>query len=245
MPLFQYYFLEGKDMSIFKALLRPSLFIIVFMVLSGACFSGGVSDRKHEAKSHISTNGVETYQLSLDEVLPSSTSIIITSSSDQTESKLDPILIRVTGYSAFDADAEADAKSESKRLLALRASKLDAYRSLAERVYGLSIYGKSMVKDFVLKEDRFAVGLDSYIRGARVVSVNEKQGIGFETVLELMLPGNFNDCLNKVNNFKNGLNCLRPLPNTSLYLGNDDTNSPKSKSRSSTGRHHGSGYFLN
>jgi hypothetical protein len=242
-PLFQYYFLEGKDMSIFKALLRPSLFIIVFMVLSGACFSGGVSERKHEAKSHISTNGVETYQLSLDEVLPSSTSIIITSSSDQTESKLDPILIRVTGYSAFDA--EADAKSESKRLLALRASKLDAYRSLAERVYGLSIYGKSMVKDFVLKEDRFAVALDSYIRGARVVSVNEKQGIGFETVLELMLPGNFNDCLNKVNNFKNGLNCLRPLPNTSLYLGNDDTNSSKSKSRSSTGRHHGSGYFLN
>lgn len=236
-------------MSIFKALLRPSLFIIVFMVLSGACFSGGVSDRKHEAKSHISTQDVEAYQLSLDEVLPSSTSIIITSSSDQTESKLDPILIRVTGYSAFDAyayaDAEADAKSESKRLLALRASKLDAYRSLAERVYGLSIYGKSMVKDFVLKEDRFAVGLDSYIRGARVVSVNEKQGIGFETVLELMLPGNFNDCLNKVNNFKNGLNCLRPLPNTSLYLGDEDTNSSKSKSRSSTGRHHGSGYFLN
>lgn len=243
MPLFQCYFLEGKDMSMFKALLSPTLFIILLMVISGACFSGGVSDRKHESRTHISTEGVETYQLSLDEVLPSSKSIFIKPSSHQAEVKQEPILIRVTGYSAFDA--EVDVKSESKRLLALRASKLDAYRSLAERVYGLSISGKSMVKDFVLKEDRFAIGLDSYIRGARVVSVNEKKGIGFETVLELMLPGNFDDCLNKVNNFKNGLNCLRPLPNTSLYIGNDGTHSSTRKSKSSTGRHHGSGYFLN
>ena len=230
-------------MSMFKALISPGLFAVFFMVISSACFSGGVSDRKHESRAHISTEGVETYQLSLDEVLPSSKSIFIKPSSDQVEETREPILIRVTRYSAFDA--EVDAKSESKRLLALRASKLDAYRSLAERVYGLSISGKSMVKDFVLKEDRFAVGLDSYIRGARVVSVNEKEGVGFETVLELMLPGNFDDCLNKVNNFKNGLNCLRPLPNTSLYLGNDDSNSSASKSRSSTGRHQGSGYFLN
>ena len=188
-------------MSIFKTVRHPSLFVLLMMI-SGACFSGGVSERKHEARTHISTNGVETYQLSLDEVLPGSKSIFIAPSSDKLESKLEPILIRVTGYSAFEA--ESDAKSESKRLLTLRASKLDAYRSLAERVYGLSISGKSMVKDFVLKEDRFAVGLDSYIRGARVVSVNEKKGVGFETVLELILPGNFNDCLNKVNNFKNG-----------------------------------------
>jgi len=227
----------------FKALFSQGIFVVFFMAVSSACFSGGVSDRKHEARTHISTEGVETYQLSLDEVLPSSKSIFIKPSSDQVEVKREPILIRVTGYSAFDA--EVDTKSESKRLLALRASKLDAYRSLAERVYGLSISGKSVVKDFVLKEDRFAVGLDSYIRGARVVSVNEKEGVGFETVLELMLPGNFDDCLNKVNNFKNGLNCLRPLPNTSIYLGHDDTNSSKSKSQPSTGRHHGSGYFLN
>lgn len=243
MPLFQYYFLEGKDMSIFKTVLRPSLFVILLMVVSGTSFSGGLSERKHEATAHISTNGAETYQLSLDDVLPSSKSIFIAPSSGQAESKLEPILIRVTGYSAFEA--EADAKSESKRLLALRASKLDAYRSLAERVYGLSISAKSMVKDFVLKEDRFAIGLDSYIRGARVVSINEKEGIGFETVLELILPGSFDDCLNKVNNFKNGLNCLRPLPNTSLYLDNDEITSEKSKPRSSSGRHHGSGYFLN
>ena len=97
------------------------------------------------------------------------------------------------------------------------------------------------MKNFTLKEDHFAVALDSHVRGARVVSVNEKKGIGFETVLELMLPGNFDDCLNKVNNFKNGLNCLRPLPNTSLLLEEEDTKNTSY----STGRYQGSGYFLN
>jgi hypothetical protein len=230
-------------MSIFKLVQRPSLFILLFVLISGTCFSAGVSERRHEARTHISTEGVETYQLSLDDVLPSSKSIFIAPSNDKIETKLDPILIRVTGYSAFET--EADAKSESKRLLALRASKLDAYRSLAERVYGLSISGKSVVKDFALKEDRFAVGLDSYIRGARVVTVNEKKGIGFETVLELILPGSFNDCLNKVNNFKNGLNCLRPLPNTSFFMGSEDPSPANSKSRYLTEQRQGSGYFLN
>lgn len=228
-------------MSIFKTVFRPSYSILLILFISSDCFAGGISERRHESRTHIATQDVETYRLSLDEVLPGAKSIFIAPSADNT--KLEPILIRVTGYSAFES--EADAKSESKRLLALRASKLDAYRTLAERVYGLSISGRSTMKDFILKEDKFAVGLDSYVRGARVVSVNEKKGLGFETVLELLLPGNFDDCLNKVNNFKNGLNCLRPLPNTSLFLDKEETGSKAYTPRSYSGPSSRSGYYLN
>lgn len=230
-------------MSIFQTVFRLYLSIFLILFMYSDCFAGGISERKHEARTHISTQGVDTYRLSLDEVLPGAKSIFIAPSSNKSAAKLEPILVRVTGYSAFES--EADAKSETKRLLALRASKLDAYRALAERVYGLSISSRSLVKDFVLREDKFAVGLDSYVRGARVVSVNEKKGVGFETVLELLLPGDFDDCLNKVNNFKNGLNCLRPLPNRSLFVDKDETSARTYHSPGSKGANSRSGYYLN
>ena len=239
-----FYVKEGKDMSMFKrSVLSQSLIAALMYFYSVQTFSGGVSERNHESRKHISANGQTVHQLSLDDVLPSSKTTLISNTKQESKSLSEPILIRVTGYSGFETDA--DSKSEVKRLQALRASKLDAYRALAERVYGLSISGKTVVKDFMLQEDSFAVALNSHVRGARVVSVNEKKGVGFETVLELMLPGDFNDCLNKVNAYKNGLNCLRPLPNTSLYHDAVNQTSVSNKPGSSTGRYHGSGYFLN
>lgn len=121
-----------------------------------------------------------------------------------------PILIRVTGYGAYQKPE--DRKSESKRLMVLRASKLDAYRNMAERVYGATISGASTVEDYSLKNDAVASMVDSVIRGARVISITEHKTKGVETILELMLPANFHDCLNKVNSFVNGRNCLRTIP---------------------------------
>lgn len=219
-----------------------TFFILLSVGLISNDLFAGQADRKNESRSHISTQNKTYTPLSLDDVLPSSQSIFIKPGSEIKQDK-DSMLIRVTGYSAFES--EQDSKSESKRLLVQRASKLDAYRALSERVYGVSIKGQSTVKDFMLNEDRFSVGFDSFVRGARVVSINEKKGIGFETVLELILPGNFEDCLNKVNNFKNGLNCLRPLPNASLFLNNSSENMalPDSK-KPITKSYQGSGYFL-
>jgi len=138
-----------------------------------------------------------------------------------------PIVVRVTGYSAYEKTE--DMTSEPKRLMALRASKLDAYRALAERIYGTGITGTSTVQDFVLKHDGFGTVVDTVIRGARVVSVSEKKGAGFETVLELLLPGDFQDCLTKTNSFRNGSNCLRPLPQFNAY--HSDSTLSNSKKR--------------
>lgn len=145
---------------------------------------------------------------------------------------LEPIVIRVTGYSAYEK--VEDMTSEPKRLMALRASKLDAYRALAERIYGTGISGMSTVEDFVLKHDGFGTVVDTVIRGARVVSVSEKKGAGFETVLELLLPGDFQDCLNKTNSFKYGSNCLRPMTQSNVYR-TDSVATSKSSSRTKKG----------
>lgn len=126
----------------------------------------------------------------------------------------DPIVIRVTGFGTY-ADAK-DKGSERKRLMAMRASKLDAYRSLAERVYGTVLFGSSTVNDFVLENDQFRAVVDSYIRGAKVITMNELSGGSFETVLELVLEPQFRHCLTYSNHYKASGNCSLPIP-----LGND------------------------
>jgi hypothetical protein len=125
---------------------------------------------------------------------------------------LEPIVVRVTGYGAYES--KEDAKSESKRLMVKRASKLDAYRTLAERLYGIGISGGSSVDEFVLKSDGYDAVVDSYVRGARVVSIIENKDRGFETVLEVLLPGDFHECINKVNNLRFDKDCHMPLPMT-------------------------------
>lgn len=121
----------------------------------------------------------------------------------------EPIVVQVTGYAHYEAKAEG--VSDPKRLLAIRASRLDAYRNLAERIYGISVSGQSQVRDFVLENDHFSVSLDTVIRGAHVVSISENKKTGIETVLELSLPGDFVECLNKVNSFKTDIACLQPI----------------------------------
>jgi hypothetical protein len=59
--------------------------------------------------------------------------------------------------------------SQVKDLNAMRASKLAAYRELAEQVYGQRIAGGSSVEDWALSRDSFQASVDGVIRGAEVV----------------------------------------------------------------------------
>lgn len=143
----------------------------------------------------------------------------------------EPILVRVTGYAVFEPGKK---NAMRERLAAIRASRLDAYRTLAERIYGLSLSGQSKVKDFEVKNDHFDVQVDSVVRGARVVSITENPKTGIETVLEVELPGNFQDCLNQVNQFRYRADCIRPISSMRLseqaQLASQRAESPRSMS---------------
>jgi hypothetical protein len=72
-----------------------------------------------------------------------------------------------------------------KRLMAMRASKLDAYRSMAEQVYGVRVTGGSTVGAMVLQNDNFRVSIDAYVRGARVTNVTQMADGNYETTIEM------------------------------------------------------------
>ncbi len=66
--------------------------------------------------------------------------------------------------------SEQEGKStKEKSIRAMRASKVDAYRELAEQVYGMRISGKVEMNNQQLGEEMTSAGVDGIIRGAEVV----------------------------------------------------------------------------
>jgi len=61
-----------------------------------------------------------------------------------------------------------DVSEEQRKLLAKRAAEADAYRKLAEAVYGLQINSRTHVRDFVTESDEIRGDLDAFIRGIRL-----------------------------------------------------------------------------
>ncbi len=121
--------------------------------------------------------------------------------------KVEPIIVRVTGYGAF-LDNPRMSKGQNQ-LMAMRSSKLDAYRALAERVYGTRVSGGSTVEAMVLRDDRFRTYVDSVIRGAKVISTYELAHKNYETTMELVLEPTFYDCISSVNAVQSP-NCTAP-----------------------------------
>lgn len=55
------------------------------------------------------------------------------------------------------------------RLLAVRAAKVDAYRNLAEHVYGLQITSDTYVRDFVAESDEIKTQMSHFLKGAKIL----------------------------------------------------------------------------
>lgn len=73
----------------------------------------------------------------------------------------------------------------TKSLLAIKASKLDAYRELAEQVYGQKVDGKQSLANLVLIDNRLKASVEGVIRGARVVKSYPVGEDSYATELEL------------------------------------------------------------
>jgi hypothetical protein len=72
-----------------------------------------------------------------------------------------------------------------QRLLAIRAAKLDAYRSLTEQVYGLKLDAAATVADMVVQNDTFRSRVEGVIYGATLVSITPTGDDTYETTLSL------------------------------------------------------------
>jgi hypothetical protein len=74
----------------------------------------------------------------------------------------------LAGVFVAPAPAQNAATEAQKKVLAKRAAEADAYRKLAETVYGLQITSDTYVRDFVTESDEIRSAVDSFIKGVRL-----------------------------------------------------------------------------
>ena len=91
--------------------------------------------------------------------------------------------LTATGYAVISVQSHRNPAQQ--RLMAIRASKLDAYRSLTEQVYGLHLDATSTVADMMVQNDTFRSRVEGVIYGASLVSINPAGDDTYETTLTL------------------------------------------------------------
>ena len=72
-----------------------------------------------------------------------------------------------------------------KTLMAIKASKLEAYRELAEQVYGQRIEGNQSLSSLVVDNETLRASVEGVIRGARVIKSYPVGEDTYATELEL------------------------------------------------------------
>jgi|GEM_PF-151551 len=91
--------------------------------------------------------------------------------------------ITATGYAVVSIQNHKTAAQ--KRLLAIRASKLDAYRSLTEQVYGQHLDATTTIADMTVMSDTFRTRVEGVIYGAVLVSITPAGEDTYETTMSL------------------------------------------------------------
>ena len=95
---------------------------------------------------------------------------------------LPPEEITASGFGAPPADA---VNKSQARLMAKQAAKLDALRNLAQELNGIKVDSKTTVRDFVTQNDEIRTQVDGFIRGAEVLSEEEKEDGTWEVKMRI------------------------------------------------------------
>lgn len=98
-------------------------------------------------------------------------------------------VIKVTGTGA-PPDRGNQAQ---RRLMAIRAAKADAFRQLAEAIYGVHVNSETVVKDFITESDLIKTKVEGLIKGAELIGEPKYMSDGsVEVEMQIKLFGKTN-----------------------------------------------------
>lgn len=93
--------------------------------------------------------------------------------------------VQITGHGFSQISGQPGGTMNEKRLMAIRAARLEALRDLTEQIHGIQLTSETSIKDATLTDDRIRGLVAGEIRGARTVRITPKDADSFEVVLSL------------------------------------------------------------
>jgi hypothetical protein len=104
----------------------------------------------------------------------------------------------VTAYGTADPGSQEGETPTQNILLAKRASVVDAYRSLSERVYGTLVNSNTSVSSYTLASDAVSTYVNAYLQGAKILSTTKMLDGSYQTQAQLVLSHDFYTCLQNI-----------------------------------------------
>lgn len=90
-----------------------------------------------------------------------------------------------TGIGFSQVQAQPGKSLNERRLMAIRAARMEALRDLTEQVHGIKLNAETSIKDQIVRNDSLRGSVEGEIRGARTVRITPKDNNTYEVVMEL------------------------------------------------------------